>query len=100
MNQILRLKLIFTGILIIHISIIESNAQKSLNEMFDDFNYSDPNDKQLVDFGWTVRSGLGGPGADGCKWAKENVSFIDDNSLSGNKLMQLSAYTNGTGGHN
>lgn len=82
--------LVFTALFFI-------NASGQVNEMFDDFTYSGPTDTALVSFGWEVKSGDGGPGAPGCKWSKEHVSFIDDTMLAGNKLLQLTATTYGSG---
>lgn len=71
-------------------------AQQS-NIMFDDFNYESSTDPALQNFGWTVRTGYGGPGQTGCRWLEENIDFIDDEIISNNKLLRLSSTTNGKG---
>ena len=70
-------------------------AQKGVKEMFDDFNYEGNQDPKLLDFGWTVRKGNGGPGAPGCSWSEEYVSFAKE--PDGNGFMILKASTKGAG---
>lgn len=62
---------------------------------FDDFDYSGPDDPALSGRGWTVRTEPGGPGVPGARWPAEGISFVEDDSLSGNRLAQLSASTAG-----
>jgi hypothetical protein len=64
---------------------------------FDDFSYAAASDPSLAAFGWTVRSGGGGPGPEGCAWDPALVTFIADTGNAGNRLMRLSARTEGTG---
>lgn len=65
--------------------------------MFDDFNYQSSTDPLLGNFGWTVRTGRGGPGEAGTTWLEENIDFINDDIIPDNKLLRLTATTNGAG---
>ncbi|MFE2282617.1 cellulose binding domain-containing protein [Streptomyces sp. NPDC059443] len=63
--------------------------------MFDSFRYSGPDDPALVNNGWKVRSGEGGPGiAD--TWAPANVSFPAEATAQGGQSMLLKSSTDGT----
>jgi hypothetical protein len=64
--------------------------------MFDDFNYSNSADSALSAHGWWVRTGSGGPGPSGCTWSSNNITFLTDSQNSSNKLMRLTATTNGS----
>ena len=61
---------------------------------FDDFNYSSSSDPVLLNFGWSPRSGGGGPGIG--TWDPTHITFIPDPANSSNKLMQMAATTSGT----
>lgn len=65
-------------------------------QMFDDFNYAGATDPNLLKHSWTARAESGGPGIPGATWSLNNVSFLDDPDLAGNRLMQLAASTDGT----
>lgn len=67
------------------------------NVMFDDFNYIGASDGTLTTHGWTLRNEISGPGPSGCKFSPSNISFLNDPQNSTNKLMRLTASTNGTG---
>ncbi|MBK1813552.1 discoidin domain-containing protein [Clostridium sp. YIM B02505] len=67
------------------------------NIMFDDFNYNSSSDGNLATHGWTLRNEVAGPGPSGCKFSPSNISFLADSQNSSNKLMRLTASTNGTG---
>jgi hypothetical protein len=64
---------------------------------FDDFDYQSASDPALAKFGWTVRSGSGGPGPSDCVWDDTLVTFAADTANSTNRLMCLSAWTEGSG---
>lgn len=64
--------------------------------LFDDFDYTGPEDKNLAGFKWSVKEGIAGPGPVGCSWSRDNISFISDPENSKNKIMRLSASTDGT----
>jgi hypothetical protein len=63
--------------------------------LWDDFNYSGPSDPLITQRNWILRSVQGGPGVAGATWAG-NVTFVNDPANSNNRLMQLSASTDGT----
>lgn len=61
--------------------------------LFDDFSYS-----SLAAFssnGWIARTALGWPGIAGATWV-DSVSFIDDPTIAGNRLVRMTAMTDGT----
>jgi hypothetical protein len=62
--------------------------------LFDDFNYK--NVKSLERHGWIVRARAGWPGVQGARWSKAGISFIDDPAQRGNRLVRLTASTDGT----
>ncbi|MFD7260262.1 cellulose binding domain-containing protein [Streptomyces sp. NPDC059874] len=63
--------------------------------MFDSFRYSGHDDPALVNNGWKVRSGEGGPGiAD--TWSAPNVSFPAEATAQGGQSMLLQSSTDGT----
>ena len=65
---------------------------------FDDFNmYSTSSDQSLIDFGYEVSDRTGGPGPGGCVWSRNNVSFVPNPEKSSDKLLRLTATTNGQG---
>lgn len=66
-------------------------------KMFDDFNYTSSSDNLLNTHGWSVRTGVGGPGPAGCSWSSNNVTFLTDPENPGNMLMRLTSSTGGTG---
>jgi hypothetical protein len=61
---------------------------------FDDFNYTSSTDSNLLNFGWSPRSGGGGPGIG--TWDPTHIMFIPDPADSSNELMQMAATTSGT----
>jgi hypothetical protein len=60
--------------------------------LFDDFSYGSVDD--LARNGWIVRKAPGWPGVVGATWA-DGVSFIDDAAQPGNRLVRMTAATNG-----
>ena len=61
--------------------------------LFDDFNYTAPDDPTLSDHGWIVRTGGGWPGIPDAVWRAENVDFVADPDTNGNQLMQMTSST-------
>jgi endo-1,3-1,4-beta-glycanase ExoK len=61
---------------------------------FDDFNYSSSSDPVLLNFGWSPRSGGGGPGIG--NWDPTHITFLPDPAVSSNQLMQMAATTSGS----
>jgi hypothetical protein len=64
-------------------------------QLFDDFSYSSSSDSTLTGHGWVPRSYAGGPGVAGATWSPANITFP---TADGQKVMQLSSYTDGTAG--
>jgi len=64
------------------------------HEFFDDFSYSSATDPALSAFGWTVRSGGGGPGVGGATWSAGNVTFTGQGT---SRVMRLAGTSQGTG---
>ncbi len=64
--------------------------------LFDDFNYETSNDPVLKTNGWTLRTGAGGPGPDGCVWDNELIAFKNETLSSNNRILALSAWTQGS----
>ena len=62
---------------------------------FDDFGYASPAD--LAAHGWQLRSGQGHPGLPGGRFDAGAVSLVDDPAQAGNRVVRLSASTDGTG---
>jgi hypothetical protein len=63
---------------------------------FDDFSHADAAALQAA--GWLLRSGTGHPGVPGARWAPEAITLLDDPAQRGNRLLRLTARTNGNGG--
>ena len=60
---------------------------------FDDF--SAPDVAALQRGGWAVRERRGHPGLDGAAWGSGSVALVDDPATPGNRLLRLSASTDG-----
>ncbi|HEX5199820.1 MAG TPA: glycosyl hydrolase [Actinoplanes sp.] len=61
--------------------------------LFDDFHYAASSDSSLTAHGWTPRTYAGGPGVPGATWSANSITFPTAN---GDKVMQLTASTDGT----
>ena len=76
-------------------SVVAHAAQpKPTQIFFDDFNYADV--PALTAKGWTPRSKAGHPGVPGAQWSAEQFSLHEDPSLKGNRVLRLSASTDGS----
>jgi hypothetical protein len=62
---------------------------------FDDFSYADP--AALFAKGWTPRHKAGHPGVAGATWSAAQLSLLDDPLNKSNRLLRLSASTDGSG---
>ncbi|MBM0232022.1 glycosyl hydrolase [Micromonospora sp. STR1_7] len=71
-----------------------SAAAAECGYLFDDFSYTSSSDSSLTAHGWTPRSYSGGPGVPGATWSPNSITFP---TVSGQKVMQLTASTDGTG---
>jgi hypothetical protein len=63
---------------------------------FDDFGHVDTG--ALTAAGWLLRSGSGHPGVTGARWAPEAITLLDDPAQRGNRLLRLTARTDGNDG--
>jgi hypothetical protein len=72
-----------------------SAAAADCGRLFDDFSYASSSDAALTRNGWVPRSYQGGPGVPGANWSPNNISFP---TADGQKVLQLTAYTDGTAG--
>lgn len=63
---------------------------------FDDFLYESTEDETFVANGWIVRTAEGWPGIPGAIWSSESVSIVDDPEQEGNRLVQMTASSDGT----
>ena len=62
--------------------------------LFDDFDYRSSTDPKVSQHGWTVRSGVGGPGVEnGATFQPSNISFP---KINGGKALRLTMTTDGT----
>jgi hypothetical protein len=61
---------------------------------FDDFSYPGP--RELTLGGWTPRQASGHPGVPGAQWTPEAITLVDDPARRGNRLLRLTARTDGT----
>ncbi len=61
---------------------------------FDDFTYSQH--EQLRNRGWIVRTVAGWPGVPGAAWDPSGVAFSPEDRSSANRVLQLTAATDGT----
>ncbi|GIJ43285.1 glycosyl hydrolase [Virgisporangium aliadipatigenens] len=69
-------------------------AAENCGYLFDDFSYSSSSDPNLSAHGWIARANAGGPGVPGATWSPNNITFPTN---GGQKVMQLTASTDGTG---
>lgn len=69
-------------------------AEAAAALFFDDFSHADR--AALVQAGWRLRSASGHPGVPGAAWRAEAVRLLDDPEQPGNRLLRLSAHTDGT----
>ena len=61
--------------------------------LFDDFSYARTD---LARHGWIVRTAPGWPGAKGVRWPANAISIVRDPAVPGNRLLRLTASTDGT----
>ena len=63
--------------------------------LFDDFSY--PSHEAMTKNGWCLRTAPGWPGVPGTKWGKEAIALRDDPDTKGNRIVRMTAFTDGTG---
>ncbi len=81
--------------LVLALSLGPATAQGGAGRFFDDF--SDADLAGLRAAGWTPRTAAGHPGGPGAQWGESQLRLIDDPAHRGNRLLRLSAETDGTG---
>jgi len=69
-------------------------ARAASGLFFDDFSEADRG--ALAAAGWTLRDGRGHPGVPGAAWRADAIDLIDDPARKGNRLLRLTARTDGT----
>jgi len=70
-------------------------AAHAAERFFDDFSYADL--QQLRAGGWTPRTQAGHPGVEGASWSEQQLQLLADPAQRGNRLLRLSASTDGSG---
>jgi hypothetical protein len=63
--------------------------------MFDDFSYAKVD--EMPANGWCLRTKPGWPGIPGAHWGPEALAIVDDGPGGANRLMRMTAFTDGTG---
>lgn len=63
--------------------------------LFDDFSYAKTD--EMPAHGWCLRTKPGWPGIPGAHWGPEALALIEDPVQAGNRLLRMTAYTDGTG---
>lgn len=74
------------------LALVSSAAHAAL--LFDDFSYSDST--ALRAHGWQPREAAGHPGPTDATWSPELISLVDDPARRGNRLLRLTAATDGS----
>lgn len=64
------------------------------NILFDDFNYSVL--EEMAAKGWIIRAQAGWPGVPGATFRPENVTFVDEDVIPGNRILRMTSSTDGT----
>ncbi|HEY1393028.1 MAG TPA: glycoside hydrolase family 16 protein, partial [Methylibium sp.] len=70
------------------------SARDGSGVFFDDFSYADTD--ALLRGGWALRSKPGHPGVPGASWEPTGATLIDDPERRSNRLLRLTARTDGT----
>ncbi|MEP7291802.1 MAG: glycoside hydrolase family 16 protein [Chloroflexota bacterium] len=77
----------------------ESRLPPEAALFFDDFNYQSIDSPAFTDNGWIVRTADGWPGIPGTIWSPDSVSIVADPDEAGNRLVQMTASSDGTTVH-
>jgi hypothetical protein len=73
----------------------DASTSRAAEVMFDDFSYSKHGD--MLKNGWCIRTKPGWPGIPGAMWGPQALDLIDDPAAKGNRLVRMTAFTDGTG---
>src|SRR5260370_27947306 len=79
----------FAGAVAVIVLLFSASGASAQQVFFDDFNYQSSSDPALLSFGWTPRTGGGGPGSG--TWSATNITFLPDPANPSNHLMQRAA---------
>jgi hypothetical protein len=75
----------------------EATLEPNAHLFFDDFHYDSTGDAAFTENGWIVRTADGWPGIPGAIWSSEDsVTLVDDPDQEGNRLVQMTASSDGT----
>jgi hypothetical protein len=72
-----------------------ASANAAAEVMFDDFTYTQADEMPL--HGWCLRTKPGWPGIPGAHWGPQALNVVDDPLATGNRLLRMTAFTDGTG---
>jgi hypothetical protein len=97
MNTPIRRVLKFVSPLLVAISLRGASPETAAKAevMFDDFSYARVD--EMPANGWCLRTKPGWPGIPGAHWGPEALASIDDPAGAGNRLLRMTAFTDGTG---
>jgi hypothetical protein len=73
---------------------VNATAAGAAGIFFDDFHYADT--AALTAGGWKIRDQQGHPGIEHGQWGPGSISLVDDPQAGGQRLLRLSARTDGT----
>lgn len=76
-------------------AVTEAPTQAAVSHFFDDFSHADTD--AMTRAGWVVRTAAGHPGVSGAAWGPQALSLMDDPASARNRLLRMSAHTDGTG---
>jgi len=75
-------------------ALLHASLAAAQGVFFDDF--SQPDSAALQRSGWAVRVKPGHPGIEGASWGPDMVTLVDDPAQRGNRLLRLTARTDGS----
>ncbi len=81
------------------VSAQESTPEPDEKLFFDDFSYDSTDSAAFTDNGWIVRTADGWPGIPGAIWSSDSVAIVDDPDEAGNRLVEMTASSDGTTVH-
>ena len=75
-------------------ALLHASLAAAQGVFFDDF--SQPDSAALQRSGWAVRVKPGHPGIEGASWGPDMVTLVDDPAQRGNRLLRLTARSDGS----
>jgi hypothetical protein len=97
MSSTLRVPLTIAAVAIAAVLRAAPPSAPAAEILFDDFSYAKADD--MTQHGWCLRSKPGWPGIPGAHWGPEAIAIVDDPTTPGNRLVRMTAFTDGTGEH-